>query len=101
VKADQLSAIMTDYMALERARRWRRLFVARFGLLALLIAVAGAGLHWVSASPAWFSVGLCLAVPAWAWVVELRRDLRLARRLKEVPKNATHVVASPLEARKS
>ena len=38
VKPDQLSGIMADYLALERARTFRRLLVKRFGVLAAIFA---------------------------------------------------------------
>ncbi len=66
-----------------------------------LIAVAGAGLHWLAALPTWLGVGLCLAAPAWAWFVELRCDWRLARRLDEVPERAAVSGAVTSRARKS
>ena len=75
---------MKEYLALERARVYRRLFVTRFGLLAPWVAILGPGLHWLSPFAAWFSAGMCLVIPAWAWVAELRCDWRLARRLKSV-----------------
>jgi hypothetical protein len=84
VRRDQLGAIIADYLALERARHYRRVLVAGFGLLAALILGLGAAAHHSSAS--WFAAGLCLAAPAWAWTIELRCDWRLAKRLDEVPK---------------
>jgi hypothetical protein len=55
-----------------------------------LITIVAVGLHWLSARPAGLFLGLCLAVPAWAWVVELRCDWRLSRRLDQVPERATY-----------
>jgi len=85
VQPDEINAIMGDYLALERARVYRRLFVTRFGLLALVVAILGAGLHWLSPFASWSSAGVCLVVPAWAWVAELQCDRRLARRLEDGP----------------
>ena len=48
VEPEHLRAIMVEYAALERARIYRRLFVARFGLLAFFLAVVGFGFHWLS-----------------------------------------------------
>jgi hypothetical protein len=84
VPREQLAAIIADYLALERARRYRRAFVAGFGLLAALILGLGAAVHERPAS--WLAAGFCLAAPVWAWAIELRCDLRLAKRLHEVPK---------------
>ena len=84
VPREQLAAIIADYLALERARRYRRAFVAGFGLLAALILGLGTAVHERSAS--WLAAGLCLAAPAWAWSIEVRCDWRLAKRLDEVPK---------------
>jgi Flp pilus assembly protein TadB len=85
VQPEQLSGIMADYLALERARIFRRLLVLRFGLLALGAAIVGGVLHWLPPSGTWVTVGVFVVPPAWAWIVELRRDRRLARRLEEVP----------------
>ena len=84
VRQDQAGAIIGDYLALERARRHRRVFVTWFGLLAVLIVGLGTAVHERSAT--WLAAGLCLPAPAWAWAIELRRDWRLAKRLDEVPK---------------
>ena len=77
VEPEELSVIMADYLALERARIYRRLFVTRFGLLAL---VAGrrsdSAFTGCRPSASWVSVGLCAIAPAWAWVA--RVAMRLA-----------------------
>ena len=85
----ELNAVMTDYLALELARTYRRLFVTRFGLLGLLLGIFGLAFHWLPTFAAWFSVAVCAVVPAWAWAVELRCDWRLARRLNERPRDAS------------
>ena len=97
VQPDQLSGIMADYLALERARIFRRLLVKRFGVLAAI--VGGVSFLWLSAFASWFSVGLCAAAPVWAWIVELGCERRLARRLDEVPGHAVHVVESAAPTR--
>ena len=84
VGREELNAIMRDHLALERARVYRRLFVRRFGLLALAVGGAGIGLHWLSPAATWFSVALCLAVPTWTWMSERKCDRRLSRRLEQV-----------------
>jgi hypothetical protein len=42
-----------------------------------------------------------LVPPVSAWIIELRRDRRLARRLDELPEGATHVVLPNGDLRKS
>jgi hypothetical protein len=98
-----VGAVMSDYVALQRARVFRRLLVRRFGCLALVAAAAGPGFHWLSTFASWFSVGVSVATPATAWVVELRRERRLARRLRHVPGVRSEVVLhdAPEPARKS
>jgi Flp pilus assembly protein TadB len=85
VDRQELSAIMRDYLALERARVYRRLFVRRFGLLAAAVGVAGIGFHWLPPAGSWVSMAICLVAPLWAWIAERRCDRRLTRRLDEVP----------------
>jgi hypothetical protein len=97
----ELSGIMADYLALEEARIFRRLLVVRFGILAFIAGIAGAVLHWLSPFASWFSVGVFLVPPVSAWIIELRRDRRLARRLDELPEGATHVVLPNGDLRKS
>ena len=92
VKPDQLSGIVADYLALERARVLRRLLMKRFGVLATIFA--GISFYRLSAFALWFSVGLCMAAPAWAWIVELGCERRLARHLDEVPGRAVQVIDS-------
>ena len=92
VGPDQLTAIVTDYLALERARTYRRRFVTCFGTLALLLGVVGLGFQWLSAYVSWFTVGLCTVLTAVAWLAELRCDRRLARRLTQVPGRTEEVV---------
>ena len=61
VRPDQLSGIVNDYLALERARILRRLLAIRFGVLTVI--VGGVGFLWLSAFATWFSVGLCALAP--------------------------------------
>jgi hypothetical protein len=89
-----LSALIADYVALERARIWRRFLVSRFGSLAALIVGTGIAFRWLPPLAYWVSGGLCAMAPVWAWIVELRCDWRLARRLEQVPGGVTYVVAS-------
>jgi Flp pilus assembly protein TadB len=92
VAPDRISAIMVEYLALERARVYRRLFVTRFGLLAFIVALIGFGLHWLPAAGSSAGVMLCSVPPTWAWVAELRCDRRLARSLKQIPAGAQIIV---------
>ena len=95
VEPRQFSAIVAEYLALERARIYRRLFVTRFGVLALVMAIIGFGFHWLPAVASWCSVALCAIAPTWAWVAELRCDRRLARSLAEIPADARHTIVPP------
>jgi hypothetical protein len=91
VPPDRLNAIVADHLALERAHIVRRLLLTRCGMIALVIAIAG-GFGWLPPLPCWVGVGLFLLAPASAWVVELRLERRLARRLEESPDTTKHVV---------
>ena len=88
--------VLNEYLALERARVYRRLFVSRFGLLAMLFVLAGAGLHWLPAVGVSVGVVACTIVPTWAWIAELQCDRRLARRLKALPPDpsSSHAASS-------
>lgn len=90
VRPAQLSGIMADYLALERATIFRRLLVRRFGVLAAI--VAGVSFFWLSTFAFCFGIGLCAVAPAWAWIIELRCERRLVRHLDEMPRQAVHVV---------
>jgi len=79
VSRDELSHILSDYLALDRARMLRRLMVMRFGLMALAAASLETLIRGFSPFVRAFSVALCLIPPAWAWVVELARERRLVR----------------------
>lgn len=95
VESEELSRIMADYLGLERARIFRRLLVKRFGLLAAAVLMLGTVLRAVPPIPMWFGVGAFVTPPVWAWIVELRRHWRLARRLEHVPGGVTHEVEIP------
>ena len=87
VPPDQLHDVLLDYLAVERARIYRKLFVTRFGGLAVVVALIG--LVWLTERAFAFTVGLCLVPPAWAWLLEIRQERRLARRISVIP-GATH-----------
>jgi hypothetical protein len=87
VRAEDINAITMDYLALECTRTFRRLLVTRFALLALLFAIISS--VWLSPVALWFSVGLCVVVPALVWTVELRQERRLARRLDAISEHGS------------
>jgi hypothetical protein len=95
VGSEELSGIMADYLALDRARIFRRLLVTRFGLLAAGVLLLGTVVRVVPPNPMWLSVGACVTPPLWAWFVELRRHWRLVRRLEHVSGGVTHEVVIP------
>jgi hypothetical protein len=81
VPPDRLRDILADYIALDRARSFRRLLVLRCGLLALLASVIGGTLGGFSPFERWFAIAVFLVPPAWAWIAERRLAGRLARDL--------------------
>jgi Flp pilus assembly protein TadB len=83
VPSNQFNLVMADYLAAEQARTFRRLFVWRFGVLAIVASIIG--FLWLSPFAAWSTVGLCLVPPVSAWIVECRRERRLTRRLEAIP----------------
>ena len=90
VSHDELGGILADYLALDRARIFRRLLVNRCGLVALIAALAGVLIPQAPQLATWCTVALFLALPLWAWIVEIRLEWRLARRLEEVDGAVTH-----------
>jgi hypothetical protein len=97
VRPDQLNGIVADCLALERAGIRRQRLARCFGALAAIVAVAG--FSSLSAFAFCFSLGLCAAVPVWAWTVELEHERRLAGRLDTVPKQAVQECAPPDRSR--
>jgi hypothetical protein len=95
VPPEELTALMADYMSLDQARTYRRLFVSRFGVLASVFGIVGFGFHLMPVLASWFSVALCSIAPAWAWIAELRCDCRLAKRLSQLPDASTQIVELP------
>jgi hypothetical protein len=100
IEPGQLSGVMADYFALERARIYRRLCVRRFAILALILGAIGFGLRWLPPFASWLSVSLCTIPPAGAWMSELRCDWKLTKRLNDVT-GVTHVTLSDSGVRKS
>ena len=84
VPREKLGPLLAEYLALDRLRTIRRLLLVRCGALALIAAVAGPLVGWLSALGRSLVVGLFLVPPAWAWVLERRADLRLSDRLRSI-----------------
>ena len=80
---ERISAILADYLALERAHTLRRLLIVRSTLLALLAAIVGHIVPGPSTLVRWAMPALCCVPPAWAWVRELRLEYRLVNRLED------------------
>jgi hypothetical protein len=78
-----LKVILADYLALDRARIFRRLFVIRFGLLAVVAAIVSVAFPSLPAFARWFPPTMCLAPPLAAWICEWRLAQRLTRQLDE------------------
>jgi len=93
VSQEELRVILTAYLALDRARIFRRLFVIRFGLLAGVSVILALIVPGLSRVAHWLPPVLFLTPPAWAWIVELRLERRLARYLDGVDEMATHELA--------
>jgi hypothetical protein len=79
----ELKVILADYLALDRARIFRRLFVIRFGLLAAAATIVSVAFPSLPAFARWFPPTLCLAPPIAAWIREWRLARRLTQRLDE------------------
>ena len=84
VSRDELKVILAEYLALDRARVFRRLFVVRFGLLTAVSVVVAFIAPGLPAIARWLPPVLCLAPPTWAAILELRLARRLARHLEGV-----------------
>jgi hypothetical protein len=97
----ELGRILSDYLALDRARMIRRLMVARFGLLAVLAALLETVFHGFSPPVRVFTVALCLGPPFYARIVELARERRLSRRIDLVDGAVTHKIVPPSGSRQA
>jgi hypothetical protein len=84
VPRDELAPLLSDYLALDRLRTVRRLLLVRCGALALIAAVAGPLVGWLSALGRSLVVALFLLPPAWTWMLERRADVRLSARLRSI-----------------
>jgi hypothetical protein len=78
VPPEQLNVVMADCAALEQLRVFRQLLVARCGVIALAIGVGGLLLGLLHSFAYWFSLGIFILAPTGTWIVEIRqeRDLR-------------------------
>src|SRR3954468_6783621 len=79
--ADELGRILLDYLALDRARLFRRLLVPRCAALALAAFVIGALVHGFSMAARGGSVALFVAPAVAAWAHGGRISRRLGHRL--------------------
>jgi len=96
VPPDKLGPLLSEYLALDRLRAVRRLLLVRCGALALMAAVVGPLVGWLSALGRSLVVALFLLPPAWAWLLERRADLRLSARLRSIDtRTASHPQAPP------
>ena len=84
VPNDALGPLLSDYLALDRLRSFRRLLLVRCGSLALATAVLGPLVGWLSAVARSVMVAVFLVPPAWAWILERRADIRLSERLRSI-----------------
>ena len=84
VSKEELRVILAEYLALDRARVFRRLFLVRFGLLTAISVIVALLTPGLPAVARWLPPVLCLTPPTWAVIVELRLARRLARHLEGV-----------------
>ena len=75
----ELNVILADYLELDRARIYRRLFLVRFGLLAAVATIVSLVFPSLPAFARWFPPTVCLAPPIAVWI----RERRLARSLQQ------------------
>ena len=90
IAREELSRILSAYLALDRARIRRRLMVARFGLLAVLAALLETSFRGFSPLVRLFTVALCLFPPAWARMVEFAHERRLSQRIEAIDGAGPH-----------
>jgi hypothetical protein len=80
--------VLADYLALERARKLRRLLVVRLSLLAAGVVLGEWFLH-LSPWARVVSFGVCLLPALAVCVLEWRLEWRLARRLAAIPETGS------------
>jgi hypothetical protein len=81
VHPDQLNAIAADSVMLEQLRVFRQLLVTRCGLIACAIAVGGLFLGLFHSFAFWFSEGIFVLAPAVVWMVELKQERGLRKKV--------------------
>jgi hypothetical protein len=77
----EVGGILADYLALDRARMFRRLLVLRCGALAIAALIMGSVIDGLSAWARWVPVALFTGVPACVWIAEFVREFRFSKRL--------------------
>ena len=97
ISPEELSRILADYLALDRVRIYRRLLLARFGLLAVLAALLETSFRGFSPLVRLFTVALCLFPPAWARIIEFAHERRLSRRIEAFDARVTRNFVPPSE----
>ena len=100
VPEGQLGPILADYLALERLKIFRRLLVTRCGILAVIGGLAGR-VSGFSSMASFVIVAAVMAVPAAAWLAELRAESGLARRMSGVPHNGIDMPAGKKVVKRS
>ena len=78
---DELGGLLSDYLALDEARVFRRLFVTRCGTIAVVAAVIGLFVPALPTTARWFPAALFLVPPVWSCVAVFRLERRLSSRL--------------------
>jgi hypothetical protein len=84
VSREDLNSILTDYLALDRARVFRQRLACRLGGVAAAIALTGSVLDGLSHAAWWVALVLATTPALGAWFVERRLAQQLARRLDGV-----------------
>lgn len=74
IQPAELNAVAADCVALEHLRVFRQLLVKRCGVIAAAIAVGGLLLGLLHSFGYWFSMGIFVAAPAGAWLIERRQE---------------------------
>jgi hypothetical protein len=88
---EQLKAVLTAYLALDRARFFRRLLVRRCAMLGLLATLLGIVLG-LSLLARVLTIGMCILPPTWAWIAEWGVERDLSHRLAGAEELVTHTV---------
>jgi len=87
---EEVSAIVADYLALERLRVFRRLLVTRFGILtAIVVAVSWV---WLSTVDTYIAAAMCLVSPLFVLMMEVAREQQLTQRIERLPDQRTEVL---------